>query len=68
MKTMQPKKQVTNIPEEETSESLEGDLLSELMANASPTLESAAILSAIDGMSKKMVEMFLTLKMNAIQS
>lgn len=53
---MQPKKQMTNKPEEETSESYEGDLLMELTAR--PTLESAAILSAIDGMSNKMVERF----------
>lgn len=49
---------MTNIPEEETLESSEGDLLTELTASASPTLESAAILSAMDGMSKKTVERF----------
>ncbi len=59
---MPPKKQVTNNPEEETVESSEGDLLTELTANASPMLESAAILSAIDGMSKKMVERFNSLE------
>ena len=57
---MPPKKQITNKPEEETSESNEGDLLMELTAG--PSLESAAILSAIDGMSNKMVERFKSLE------
>ena len=49
-------------PGKETSESYEDDLLTGLPASVGPTLESAAILSAIDGMSNKMVERFNSLE------
>lgn len=59
---MPSKKQATTVPEEEVSESSEGDLLTELLATASSALDSAAILSATDGMSKKMDETFNSLE------
>lgn len=52
------KKQATAIPREDVSESSDGNLLAERPDSVRPALESAAILSAIDNMSKKMDERF----------
>lgn len=58
---MPPKKQTAKNPGEETPETFEGGLLTELVTT-SPSLESAAILSAINGMSKQMDERFDSLE------